>query len=467
MAWSGKSTVSGTKIPWPREDVLACTVVVAEKAMPVGEFFLLKGYIIGDIFHRMESFFKVKTPKEVHEIVDTFGPSGTEIVFLEDALGRVLSRDIISPEDLPGFFRSAMDGYAVRAKDSFGASESLPGLFEVKGEVFMGETPATAVGRGQAVKISTGGMLPEGADAVVMIEYCHLLDEKTLEVSRAISPLENVIQPGDDFKKGSTVLKTGRRLKPHDLGLLAGLGQSEVPVYKRPRVAILSTGDEIVAIDARPGPGQVRDINRYSLGAFCGRMGAEYVYSGLCPDRFEPLKGGVEAGLSHGDTVWVSGGSSVGTRDLTLRVFETLPDFELLVHGISISPGKPTIIGRSGSRAVIGLPGHVASALVVAEVFLTRLILRLSGQPGPLERLHPVVEAQLSQNIESASGREDYIRVKLVKEGDRLMAEPIFGKSGLISTLVASDGLLRIEMNTEGLYQGDWVQVLLLNGGAP
>ncbi len=408
----------------------------------------------------MDQFFKLKRPDEVFDIIESFAPAGEETVPLEEALGRFLSQDLIAPEDLPGFFRSTMDGYAVRAKDTFGASESLPALLEVAGEVLMGESSGIVVGEGQAVKISTGGKLPEGADGVVMVEYCSLLDSETLEISRAISPLENVIQPGDDFARGSTVVKEGHRLRPQDLGVMAGLGVSEVTVFRRPRVAILSTGDEIVTIDRQPRPGEVRDINRYTLGALCKRHGAVPVYLGLCPDEFESMKRRVEKGVAEADTVWVSGGSSVGTRDLTLKAFETLPDFELLVHGISISPGKPTIIGRSGSKPVIGLPGHVASALVVAEVFLTRLISRLAGLGGSMDRSGNEVEARVSQNVESATGREDYIRVKLIKQGDSLIADPVFGKSGLISTLVEADGLIRVDMNTEGIYKGQTVRVM-------
>jgi molybdopterin molybdotransferase len=242
---------------------------------------------------------------------------------------------------------------------------------------------------------------------------------------------------------------------------MAGLGVLEVPVFKKPRVALISTGDEIVPIEQRPGPGQVRDINRYTLDALCRRLGAVPVHTDLCPDRFEDLKKAVKTALAEADTIWISGGSSVGTRDLTMKVFETLSGFQLLVHGISISPGKPTIIGLFGTQPVIGLPGHVASALVVAEVFMTRLIRSLQGEIRLSETLERSVEAELSQNIESAGGREDYIRVKLVKHNGALIAEPVFGKSGLISTLVAADGLLRIPMNTEGFYQGQKVRVMM------
>jgi len=409
----------------------------------------------------MESFFQLKTSEEVFQIIDQFGPSGGTTIPLEGSLGRILCRDILSNEDLPHFFRSVMDGYAVRAKDTFGAGESLPALFEISGEVLMGQDPGTVVGEGQAVKISTGGMLPENADGVVMVEHTHLLDENTLEVSRAISPLENIIQPGDDIRKGETILRKGQMLRPQDLGLLAGLGRAEVSVYAKPRVAIISTGDEIVSIDDQPGLGQVRDINCYTLGSFCQRAGVAPEYMGLCSDDFMSMKKMVEKAVNQSDMVWISGGSSVGTRDLTLKVFEERNDFELLVHGISVSPGKPTIIGRAGSKPVIGLPGHVASALIVAEVFLTRLISRISGREDPHEGLQAQIQAVLSQNIESKSGREDYIRVKLVKQDEIYIAEPIFGKSGLISTLVEADGLICIDRNTEGVYEGQRVKVFL------
>ena len=411
----------------------------------------------------MEAFFNLKTPDEVYKIIDGFSPVGEETVPLEDALGRVLSRDLFAPEDLPDFFKSTMDGYAVQAKSTFGATESLPALLEIAGEVSMGEAEEIGLRAGQAVKIPTGGMLPEGADGVVMVEYCTLLDAGTLEVSRAISPLENIIQPGDDFKQGTAFLPMGKCLRPQDLGVLAGLGFCEIPGFRKPKVAILSTGDEIVPVSQKPNPGQVRDINRYTLGALCRNMGADPIYMGVCSDHFETLREKAEKALLKADALWISGGSSVGTRDFTLNVFETLPDFTLLVHGISLSPGKPTIIGRSGAKPLIGLPGHPASALVVAEVFMTRMIAMLSGDTNAQKGVHTFKQATLSQNIPSSAGREDYVRVKLEKDGERLTAIPLFGKSGLISTLVGADGLVRIDMNTEGLYEGQKIDVMLFS----
>jgi len=407
-------------------------------------------------------FFKVKTTEEVLGIIDSFEPVGDKTIPLDRAFGRILCRDIVSPENLPGFPRSSMDGYAVRAKDTFGATESLPAFLDVSGEVFMGRVPKIKVESGRAVRISTGGMLPEGADGVVMIEYCHALDEKTIEVSRAISPQENVIQFDDDIKKDGLVLEKGRILRPQELGAMAGLGLSEVPVYRKPRVAIISTGDEVIPLDQNPEPGQVRDINTYTLSAFCLQKGAEPVPLGLCGDDFDKLRGMVEKGLREADTVWISGGSSVGTRDLTVKVFESFDSMEILVHGISISPGKPTIVARTGPCAIFGLPGHTASAMVVAEVFLTPFLAKLAGKAHPFEGDRRTAAAKLSRNIESASGRDDYIRVRLQKSDKGWIADPIFGKSGLISTLVEADGLVRVDRNTEGLYQDQIVQVMIL-----
>ena len=409
-------------------------------------------------------FFKVKTSEEVFEILKGFSPYGEEAVSLESGLGRIPCGDIISPENLPGFYRSSMDGYAVRARDTYGATESLPALLEVTGEVIMGRPPAVAAGPGQAIKISTGGMLPDGADGVVMLEYCHNLDDKTIEVSRSISPLENLIRPDDDVKKEAVIFEKGHVLRPQDVGLLAGLGISEISVYRKPRVAIISSGDEVIPIGRRPKPGQIRDVNTYTLNAFCIQAGAIPIILGLCGDSFSQLRDMVAQGLDTADTVWISGGSSVGTRDLTLNVFKSFDNMELLVHGISISPGKPTIIAKIRDRAVFGLPGHTVSAMIVAEIFLNPFIARLSGEKpfqGSVRRHY--VEAELTRNIESASGRDDYIRVKLGKREDQLTAEPVFGKSGLISTLVEAHGLVRVDRNTEGLYQGQIVKVMLFN----
>jgi molybdopterin molybdotransferase len=406
-------------------------------------------------------FFKVKTPEEVLEILKGFSPVGMETIPISEALNRILSSEIVSEEDMPGFSRSSMDGYAVRAKDTFGASDSLPAFLELAGEVLMGREPEGSVASGKAMRISTGGMIPDGADAVVMLEYCHAVDEKTIEVSRTVAPLENVIGKGDDFRKGAVIFKKGTVLRPQDIGLLAGLGMQNISIYKKPKVGIISTGDEVIPIDQKPGPGQVRDINSYTLSAFCLQAGAVPVNMGLCKDNFEEMREKADKVLEGCDTVWISGGSSVGSRDMTVKVLESFEGMELMVHGIAISPGKPTIIARIGSKAVFGLPGHVASAMVVAEVFLNPFLARLAGKIRASGDVRQSLQAELERNVESASGRDDYIRVKLRKRDGKVYAEPVFGKSGLISTLVEADGLVKIDRNTEGLYKGQAVSVML------
>jgi molybdopterin molybdotransferase len=406
-------------------------------------------------------FFKVKTSEEVLEILKGFNPVAEETVYVGDSLRRALSREILSGEDLPSFPRSSMDGYAVRAKDTFGASETLPAFLDLTGEVITGQTPSGSVSPGKAFRISTGGMMPEGADAVIMLEYCHSLDNRTIEVTRTVSPLENVIGAGDDIKKGAMIFNRGYVLRPQDVGLLAGLGIKDIRVFKRPRVGIISTGDEVVTINQAPQQGQVRDINSYTLSAFCMQSGAIPVSLGLCKDDFTSLREMVSRGLESSDTLWISGGSSVGARDITVKVLESFKDMELLAHGISISPGKPAIVARIGSKAVFGLPGHVASAMVIAEIFLDPFLSRLSGEEWASGDNHFYIQAELARNIESASGRDDYIRVKLGKRDGRYFAEPIFGKSGLISTLVEAHGLVKIDRNTEGLYRGQRVDVML------
>lgn len=406
-------------------------------------------------------FFKVKTSEEVQEILKGFKPVGMETIPISEALNRVLAKEIVSQEDMPGFSRSSMDGYAVRAKDTFGAADSLPAFLDLAGEVIMGKEPDGRVISGKAMKISTGGMIPDGADAVVMLEYCHSVDEKTIEVSRTVAPLENIIGKGDDFRKGEVIFKKGTVLRPQDIGLLAGLGIEKIPVYRKPQVGIISTGDEVVPIHQKPGPGQVRDINSYTLSAFCLQAGAIPVNLGLCKDNFEEMREKAGKVLEFCDTVWISGGSSVGTRDMTVKVLESFDGMELLVHGIAISPGKPTIIARIGSKAVFGLPGHVASAMVVAEIFLNPFLAVLSGKVLSSGNAHQSLQAVLERNVESVSGRDDYIRVKLCQRNGKLLADPVFGKSGLISTLVEADGLVKIDRNTEGLYKGQTVSVLL------
>ena len=377
----------------------------------------------------MELFFNVATTENVLEIIQSFGPLDSETIAIDDALGRVPAEPVVSPEDLPAFPRSTVDGYAVKARDTFGGSEQVPVLLRVTGDIGMAEEAAFELGPGEAARIPTGGMLPGGADAVVMVEYSHALDARTVEISKSLTPWENVIQPGEDVALGQTVIEKGTVLRPQELGLLAGLGIQDVPVFRQPRVAILSTGDELVSPGETPVAGQIRDMNSLTLAALSRQAGARVFDLGLVRDDFEALKAKTTEGLEMADVLLVSGGSSVGTRDYTLPVFQSLPDSEILVHGISVSPGKPTILARTGGKSVWGIPGHVASAMVVFVVFIRPMLKVLSGSFSPNEGPFSGVSARLSRNLASAQGRDDFIRVRLEREADGWVAIPVLGKS--------------------------------------
>lgn len=404
-------------------------------------------------------FFRVQTTQQVKEIIKGIAPLGEEEVALEDALGRAVAEDCIAPDAFPPFDRSAMDGYALQAKDTFGASEKNPTPLEVGGEVRMGERASCPIKSGGAIKIATGGMLPQGADAVVMVEHTQVIDERTIQVLRAVAPGENVIHQGEDLKEGEHILEGGHLLRPQDLGALAALGKGMVRVYRRPRVGICSSGDEIVPLEALPQAGQIRDSNRYTLWALTLEAGARPFHLGIARDDLKDLRKRLEEGLSQGDVVLISGGSSVGTRDLTVEVIESLPGAQLLLHGVAVSPGKPTILAKVGAKLIWGLPGHPVSAMVIFMILVTPALRRMGGRKNWDAPRPWALKAQASRNIPSAQGREDYVRVKLQEQDGTLIALPIFGKSGSISTMVKGDGLLRIAMESEGIQEGETVEV--------
>jgi molybdopterin molybdotransferase len=407
----------------------------------------------------MKPFSKVKTSEEIFQIIKSFPCLPKGKVPLRKGLHRVLAEDILSPEDLPNFSRAAMDGFAVRAKDIFGASEAVPALLILSGEIAMGQEVKTRVEPGHCFRISTGGMLPPGADAVAMVEHSQMLDARTVEIFRPVSPLDHVIQPGEDIKEEQLVLTAGRRLRPQDLGFLAGLGLIEIPVIQQPRVAIISTGDEIVSIEQRPDPGFIRDINSVTLEALSRDAGAVPEFLGRTGDRFNDLKDQCRKGMEQADVILISGGSSVGARDFTLEVIQSFSGSEILAHGISISPGKPTILARIEEKILFGLPGHTVSSMIVFFLFVKPCLNHLEG--GKTSSQVPRVTAWLTRNIASAQGREDYVRVALQKGKAGWEASPVLGKSGLISTMVRADGLIRIDQNCEGLEKGEMVEVIL------
>lgn len=410
----------------------------------------------------MKPFFKVKTPEEVFEILRDFPPVSTETVATSAAHGRVTAAEVLSPEDLPPFARSTVDGYAVLARDTFGASEGIPVYLELSGEIHMGQEARDPIAAGHAVKIATGGMLPPGADAVVMEEYTNPLDEETVEVTRACSPWDGVVRPGEDVRRGDLILKPGSQLRPQEIGALSALGITKVEVRRQPVVALIATGDELVDPEQAPAPGQIRNLNQYSIGAMIEACGGLPDQRGIVRDDYDTIHGVVLDCLQRADLVLISGGSSIGRKDYTVEIIESLGKPGLLVHGISLSPGKPTIVARIGSKPVIGLPGHPVSAMIIFEVFCSPLIRHLAGLPLREGRWRRTQRARLARNVASAPGREDYIRVALEKSDDVWTARPVLGKSSMISTMVKADGYVRIDLNSEGLREGQEVEVTLL-----
>ncbi len=417
----------------------------------------------------VKPFFKVVTPTEARAAMDAASAVGTERIAVAEAAGRVVAVAVAAPEDLPTFHRAHMDGYAVRARDTFGASASIPAYLRLAGVVEMGKAPPGEVGRGCTMRIATGGMLPEGADAVVMVEYTEEVVGGQVEIARPVSPFENVIRRGEDVAAGVRVLEAGIRLRPHDLGGLTGAGIVEIEVFCKPRIALIATGDEIIDPSNTPGPGQVRNINQISLRAMAQAAGVEVFDLGVCRDDPVAFAAILKRGIEEADAVVVSGGSSVGVKDMTLDVIARLEHAEIVFHGISVAPGKPTLLAWVGDplqngrrRPILGLPGHPVSALVIFDVFGVPLLRRMGGEPsGRAWRSRERVWARLGRNIDSAAGREDYVRVKLVETGAGLIAEPLPGKSGAIFSLVHADGYVVVEMEREGLEVGQEVAVAL------
>jgi molybdopterin molybdotransferase len=407
----------------------------------------------------METFFKVTDLESVLALRRTFPVAATEGVALGEAVGRVLAEAVRSDVDLPDFRRATMDGYAVQGASTFGASEGNPAYLSLRGAVPMGQDPDFAVGPGEAARIATGGMLPAGADSVIMIEHTEAVDDALIEAYRSVAPGQNMVEVGEDVARGQEILSSGRLIRPQEAGLLAAFGRGRVSVFRRPVVAIVSTGDEVVPVDQVPGPGRIRDINTYTLAGLVASAGGVALPLGIVRDDPQDLRTKCVLALAQADMVLISGGSSVGTRDFTIEVLSGLPAAEILVHGIAISPGKPTILARVGQKPFWGLPGHVVSAMVVFEVVVRPFIEHQAGVAGGL-RPQRRLPARLTRNLASAQGRTEFVRVRLIEQNGELWAQPVLGKSGLIHTMVQADGLVRIGQNTEGLEKGSPVAVL-------
>jgi len=387
-------------------------------------------------------------------------PLGVEDVPLEEAAGRVLGEDVVAGVDVPPFDRASMDGYAIRAEDSFGAEEDRPVTLKVVGEVMAGEAPRMTVGVGEAVEISTGAPIPKGANAVVMVEYTSL--REGLKVYRSVVPGENIMASGADIMAGELVLRAGDMLTPREMGVLAAIGRRSVKVYRKPRVAIMSTGNEIVEPGERLEFGRIYDINGRTLSDSVTENGGEPLFFGILGDRIEEIQAKIQEALAVSDMVLTSGGTSAGVGDLLYRVIDDLGPPGILVHGIAVRPGKPAIIGVAKGKPVFGLPGYPTSALMIFNIFVRPVLREMAGLPGEVESL--VVEARTAERIFSSGGRREYLPVNLVQsDTGGYMIYPVPGGSGAITTLAEADGFIEIPEGRVYLDEGEKVAVELFS----
>ncbi|HTY62439.1 MAG TPA: gephyrin-like molybdotransferase Glp [Acidobacteriota bacterium] len=409
----------------------------------------------------MAEFLHVITADQLVQLLGRFSRLPAERVPLDASLDRVLCEDIIAGEDLPEGARSTVDGYAVRAEDTFGASDSIPAFLDVVGSIAMGTLPDFEIRSGQAAQIPTGGFLPLGADAVVMVEYTNQAGAGSIEVTKPVTLRTNVLEKGEDAKSGEILLSKGKKLRSQELGFLAALGITEAAVYRKPRVAVISSGDEVVPIERKPGSGQIRDANGHAISALVRACGAEPFGMDIVPDNAGKLGAAIRSGLEQADVVVLSGGSSVGTRDLMVDAVSSVPGAEILAHGVAIRPGKPTLLADDAGKAIVGLPGHPVSALIVAQVFLAPFLLYIQGArmgKGPVGQR---MKGALATSIHSTIGLEEYVRVRIEESASgETIAHPVFGKSGMISTMVKANGIVMIPLNAEGFSKGEVVQVI-------
>ena len=400
-------------------------------------------------------FFAVRT---VAETLAGFRPARrtpVETVALADAHRRAPAEPVRAPHDLPGFARATVDGFAVRAADTYGASEGLPSYLDVTGAVTMGRAPEVVVAPGNAVAMPTGGVMPDGADAVVMVEHTQETMPGTIEVVRPVAPGDGLVRADEDARAGVEILPVGRPLRAQDLGLLAAAGVTAVSVRARPRVAIVSTGDEVVAPTTEDlGVGQVRDATASALAALVRDAGGDPDPRGIVPDDHDALAAVLRDAVATSDLVVVSAGSSVGARDETAAVVAELGPPGIWAHGIALRPGKPTLLADCGGVPVLGLPGNPRSALVVFRIVGMPIVRLVGGVADPPE---PRVRARLARSVPSAAGRLDVVQVT-VRDG---VAAPLFGASALLTILTAADGYIVVPDDATGLPEGSEVDVTL------
>ena len=402
----------------------------------------------------------VKTPEEVLALIESEfeAVADVETVSLSAAMGRCLAEDISATEYVPDFDRSTVDGYAVRARDTFGCTDAIPAILPLQGEVLMGEGAEFSLDPEACVAVPTGGAVPKGADAVVMLEYTEDYGDGTLGVLKSVAPGENMIFRGDDVFPGKVILQKGRVLSSQDIGALAAIGRVQVPVRKKLTVGVISTGDELVPPEQTPKAGQVRDVNSPMLEAMLASFGVNVINYGIVIDEEALLSEKVHKAVSECDAVLLSGGSSVGVKDAACRIIESMGS--LLLHGIAIKPGKPTILGRAGCKPLVGLPGHPVAAYFITKLFVLPLLSRLMGRKQETY----TATAYVTENISANHGRAQVHCCRLARRDGQLWAVPIRGKSGLITTLAGAEGYFVIGRDCEGLPEGAQIQVTISQG---
>lgn len=409
---------------------------------------------------------QIRSLMDAHEALDRWLAAfpkfhlPVETIESRHALGRVTSTPVIAPVSLPEFTRSAMDGYAVRAEDTSEARVEKPIRLTVIGEVPMGAAPEFVIGPGQAALIHTGGMIPEGADAVAIIETSRLIAANQVEINQSVKPAENIIPAGADVRAGDQVIPAGRKIRPEEIGGLMAFGLTRVEVVSPPRIAILSSGDEVIPPEQEPRFGQVRDINTAALAAIITRSGGIPVEYGILPDNRQALEKAAARARGECDAVVITAGSSASVRDITAEVIQTLGKPGVLVHGINFKPGKPTILAVCDDKPVIGMPGNPVSALVIARFFLEPAIAKMSGAELSLEKTG--YNARLAKDIPVSDGRENWFPVVLYSSGGDLLAEPVLYQSNLIFSLVRANGLASIPAGGSEMKAGSEVKVLPL-----
>ncbi len=388
-----------------------------------------------------------------------------ENIKLENALDRILAEDIFSPVNLPPFSRSTVDGYAVKAADTAGASVSMPTYLDIIGSIEIGKNTELELKAGQTAAVPTGGMIPKGADAVLMIEDTEKIEENIIESFKSLAVGENIVQKAEDIAEGESLFQKGHKIMARDIGALAGLGITEIKVFKKAQISVISTGDELIPAEAEPKAGQIRDINSYSIAAYLNKIGGEAKRVGIIKDKFDSLKEALKKELGQ-DLVLISGGSSVGIKDMTIELLNSLGKPGVLLHGLAIKPGKPTILAVIKGTIVIGLPGHPASAWTVNNILAAEIVRVLNGEKEAAEigseNRKYLIEAELTRDLVSDKGREEYIPVKIIKKDDNLYAEPLLAKSSLITNLAYGDAMLMIPKNQEGKDKGEMVKLTLI-----